>query len=231
MVLVATVRALKLHGGVEQRMLMRPDPGKVAEGLPNLEKHIENIHQFGESPVIALNRFGDDTEEEIDVVRKRCKELGAPFAVSEHHARGGEGAEDLARAVLQHAQKQGEHYKPLYDLDEPVADKILAVARKMYGARDVVFTKDAERDLADLRRLGYNKLPVCIAKTPASLSDDPKLRGRPADFSVTVRNIQINAGAGFLVVLTGDILRMPGLPRKPLSESIDLRDGEITGMA
>jgi formate--tetrahydrofolate ligase len=227
-VLVATVRALKLHGGVALKQLGAEDPAAVERGLPNLEKHVENIHAFGEVPVVALNRFGDDSDAEVDVVRRRCDELGIPFAVSDHFAAGGAGAEDLARAVMDHAVDSAFH--PLYELDAPVPDKILAVARKMYGARDVVFTRPAKRDLRDVQRLGYEGLPVCIAKTPASLSDDPKQRGRPDDFEVTVREIQINAGAGFLVVLTGDILRMPGLPRKPLAEAIDLREGRITGL-
>ena len=132
--------------------------------------------------------------------------------------------------MLERADGKGDPFRPLYELEDRIHDKILAVTKKMYGAKDVVFTKDAMRDLQDARRLGYNKLPICIAKTPASLSDDPKLRGRPADFVVTVRGIQINAGAGFLVVLTGDILRMPGLPRRPISETVDLRDGEIVGL-
>jgi formate--tetrahydrofolate ligase len=229
-VLVATVRALKLHGGADRKALTEPDPGAARRGLVNLDKHVENIRHFGEPPIAALNRFADDTEEEIDVVRQHCDELGVPFAVSDHHARGGAGATDLAQALIQHAEKRSRPFRPLYALDDPVPEKILAVARKMYGARDVIFTKAAKRDLRDVERLGYADLPVCIAKTPASLSDDPKLRGRPEDFEVTVRKIQINAGAGFLVVLTGDILRMPGLPRKPLAESIDLRDREIVGL-
>jgi len=230
-VLVATIRALKLHGGAEQRMLTRPDPERVRAGLPNLEKHIENIHHFGELPVVALNRFGDDTDEEISIVKERCDKLGVPFAISDHHAQGGEGAMELARTVMEQAEKTSEPFQPLYELDIPVADKVLSVAQKMYGAKDVEFTAAAKRDLEDIRRLGFQDLPICIAKTPASLSDDPKRHGRPDDFTVTVRNIQINAGAGFLVVLTGDILRMPGLPRKPLADSIDLRDGEIVGLS
>ncbi|MHC4504823.1 MAG: formate--tetrahydrofolate ligase [Planctomycetota bacterium] len=229
-VLVATARALKLHGGADRKALTDPDPEAVRRGLPNLDKHVENIGHFGEPPVVALNRFTNDTEEEVDVVRRRCHELGAPFAVSDHHARGGPGAADLAQALINHSEKRSRPFTPLYALDDPVPEKILAVARKMYGARDVVFTRAAKRDLRDVERLGYTGLPVCIAKTPASLSDDPKLRGRPEDFDVTVREIQVNAGAGFLVVLTGDILRMPGLPRRPLAESIDLRDREIVGL-
>jgi formate--tetrahydrofolate ligase len=232
-VLVATVRALKMHGGVSARdeaALAMVNAEAVAGGLPNLDKHVENIRLFGEAPVVALNRFATDAAEEIDVVRRRCEELDVPFAVTDHHARGGEGAIELAKAVMAQTGKGSRPFKPLYDWAEPVPDKILTVARLMYGARDVVFTKSAERDLADVRRLGYDGLPVCIAKTQSSLSDDPKLRGRPRDFEVTVDAIQINAGAGFLVVLTGDILRMPGLPRRPLAASIDLRDGRIVGL-
>ncbi len=229
-VLVATIRALKLHGGAARNSLEPADPEAVRRGLPNLDKHIENIRHFGESPIVALNRFGNDTPKEIEVVRSRCAELGVPFAVSDHYARGGEGALELARALVAHAEPVPGRFHPLYELDQAVPDKILAVARSMYGARDVVFTKEAERDLADLERLGLSGLPVCVAKTPASLSDDPRLRGRPQDFDVTVRRLLPNTGAGFLVALTGDILRMPGLPRRPLAESIDLEGDTIVGL-
>ncbi|MCA9595522.1 MAG: formate--tetrahydrofolate ligase [Myxococcales bacterium] len=230
-VLVATIRALKMHGGRKLSDLAEVDPGAVRSGLPNLTKHIENIRCFGEVPVVALNRFGADTDAEIEIVRAHCQSLGVPFAVSDHHARGGEGALELARTVVAHAEKTPRPFRPLYDWKLPVVDKIRTVAQKMYGARDVRLTKDALKDLADVERLGYAELPVCIAKTQSSLSDDPKLRGRPKDFEVTVRRIQINAGAGFLVVLTGDILRMPGLPRKPSAEGIDVVDGEIVGLS
>ncbi len=228
-VLVATVRALKLHGGRPRDALAEPDTEAVRRGLPNLEKHVENIRHFGEVPVVALNRFGSDSDAEIAAVRERCDALGVPSAVSDHHAHGGEGAEALARTVMEHARGD-RPFTPLYEEADPVAAKIAAVARKMYGAEGISFTKRAERDIALLERLGYGTLPVCIAKTPASLSDDPKLRGRPDGFDVTVRSVQINAGAGFLVVLTGDILRMPGLPRRPLAERIDLRGGRIEGL-
>jgi formate--tetrahydrofolate ligase len=229
-VLVATVRALKMHGGTARGELGVPDPASVQRGLPNLEKHIESIRIFGEPPVVAVNRFGNDTEEEIAVVTRRCAELGVPCAVSDHHARGGEGAAALARTVIEHAERSSKPFRPLYDWSEPVAAKIEAVAGKMYGASGVDFTKRARRDLDQIDKLGYADLPVCIAKIPGSLSDDARLRGRPSDFRITVREIQINAGAGFLVVLTGDILRMPGLPRHPLAESIDVRDGRIVGL-
>jgi formate--tetrahydrofolate ligase len=229
-VLVATLRALKMHGGVPLPEVIRPDPDAVAKGLPNLEKHIESIRLFGEPPVVALNRFGHDVEPEIEVVRRRCAELQVPFAIADHFVRGGDGALDLARAVVGHAEKRARPFRPLYSWDSPVADKILAVAQKMYGAKSLALTAAAQRDLKDIERLGYDKLPVCIAKTQNSLSDDPGRRGRPTDFVVTVRGIQINAGAGFLVVLTGDIMRMPGLPKTPLAESIDLRGDVIIGL-
>jgi formate--tetrahydrofolate ligase len=228
-VLVATLRALKMHGGVRRKELMNPDPDAVERGLPNLEKHIENIGLFGEVPIVALNRFASDSDDEIETVRKRCSALGVPFAVTDHHARGGQGAVELARTVMTHAERDSP-FKPLYELEDSIPDKVLAVGQKMYGARSVSFTRQAERDIEQANRLGYSDLPICIAKTPASLSDDPRLRGRPVDFEITVRAVQINAGAGFLVVLTGDILRMPGLPRRPLAERIDLVNGEIIGL-
>ncbi len=228
-VLVATLRALKLHGGLRRKEIDGPNPEAAERGLPNLEKHIENISHFGEAPVVALNRFAGDTEEEISIVRQRCGSLGVPFAITDHHARGGEGAEELARTVMAHVQRH-RRFTPLYDTEEPIPDKILAVAQKMYGAKSVAFTKQAEREIKQTQQLGYADLPICIAKTHASLSDDPTLRGRPDGFEVTVRSVQINAGAGFLVVLTGDILRMPGLPRRPLAERIDLVAGEIVGL-
>ncbi len=228
-VLVATVRALKMHGGAAAGDLATPDPLAVRAGLANLEKHIENIRHFGEVPVVALNRFAQDRDDEIAVVRDCCDGLGVPFAVSDHHARGGRGGVELARALMAHA-RDDQPYRPLYALTASVREKILTVARKMYGAGAVAYTKRAEQDLAEVERMGHADLPVCIAKTPASLSDDPRRHGRPDDFELTVRAIEIDAGAGFLVVLTGEIVRMPGLPRRPLSERIDVRDGEIVGL-
>ncbi|MFI5367264.1 MAG: formate--tetrahydrofolate ligase, partial [Candidatus Binatia bacterium] len=229
-VLVATIRALKMHGGMGLNDLQRADADAVARGLPNLDKHVESIRHFGESPVVAINRFTTDADAEVEVVRHRCAELGVPFAAADHFARGGAGAVTLAQTVMAHVEPRSRPFRPLYDWNDPVPDKIRTVAQKMYGARNVVFTKTAEHDLADVRRLGYERLPICIAKTQSSLSDDPKRHGRPRDFDVTVRGIQINAGAGFLVILTGDILRMPGLPKQPLAEAIDLQDGTIVGM-
>jgi formate--tetrahydrofolate ligase len=219
-VLVATARALKMHGGSDKNSLAIPDADAVSRGLPNLEKHIENIQCFGQRPVVALNRFGADTDAEIEV----------PFAVADHFARGGEGALDLARIVVEAAADGGRIVTPLYAANDSIPDKILKVAQRMYGARNVVLTKTAKRDLADVQRLGYAHLPICIAKTQNSLSDDPTRRGRPRDFDITVRGIQINAGAGFLVVLTGEIMRMPGLPERPLAADLDVQDGRIVGL-
>jgi len=228
-VLVATVRALKMHGGRDKAELTEPDADAVAKGLPNLEKHLETAQTFRKPAVVVLNKFSTDTDEEIDVVRRRCEELGTAFAVSDHHARGGDGAVELAKAVIETTSSASEPFKPLYELSDPIREKIRKVAKSAYGARDVIFTNVADRNIAEAEKLGYAELPICIAKTQNSLSDDPKLLGRP-DFEATVRGVEINAGAGFLVVLTGDILRMPGLPRRPRAEDIDFRDGKIQGL-
>jgi formate--tetrahydrofolate ligase len=229
-VLVATVRALKLHGGARLRDLDRPDAEAVRRGLPNLDKHVENIRHFGESPVVALNRFGSDTAEEVEVVRRRCAEKGVPFAESDHFAAGGAGAVALARAVIEHAEQTSHPFRPLYDPAAPIADKIRTVASKMYGAREVVFTREAQRDLALVEKIGYGRLPVCIAKTPQSLTDDPKVHGRPEGFEITVSQLIVSAGAGFVVAITGDIIRMPGLPHHPRAETLDLVDGRVVGL-
>nr|MCH9685249.1 formate--tetrahydrofolate ligase [Deltaproteobacteria bacterium] len=229
-VLVATIRALKMHGGRALAELGEPDPGAVERGLDNLDKHIDSVRAFGKVPVVALNRFGNDTPDEIAVLRKWCESQSVRFAQAEHFARGGAGAEDLATAVMEAAAAGTEPLRPVYPLDAPVKDKILAVAKTIYGAADVAYTASALRELQQAEDLGFGGLPVCMAKTQNSLSDNPKLRGRPRDFTVTVRGIEINAGAGFLVVLTGDMLRMPGLPRRPQYHAIDLTDGEIVGL-
>ena len=229
-VLVTTIRALKLHGGHDKSRLEEQDVEAVQRGLENLDKHIESVAQFGKHPVVALNRFHSDTEDEISLVQARTARHGVRFAESRHFAEGGAGAIELAREVMAAAEGSS-NYKPLYDLDIPVFEKVQTVCRGMYGADDVAFTKEAEKDLRRVEELGLAGLPICIAKAPSSLSDDPALHGRPRDFQVTVRNIQINSGAGFLVVLTGDIMRMPGLPKKPLAQSVKFHaDGTIDGI-
>jgi len=230
-VLVATVRALKLHGGAAKDALATPDPAAVERGLGNLAKHVESIRTFCEPPVVALNRFTADTAEEINVVRRACAALGAPFAVSEVFARGGQGGVELAEAVVEHAERRSKPFCPLYAWSEPVKAKMEKIARAMYGAREVSWSNDAEKDLAMIRRFGYEGLPLCVAKTQKSLSDDPKLLGRPEDFEISVRNVILAAGAGYLVPLLGDIIRMPGLPATPQAERLDLVDGGVVGMS
>jgi formate--tetrahydrofolate ligase len=229
-VMVATVRALKMHGGVPVKELGSPDPDAVARGLVNLEKHIESVRQFGKEAVVAINQFGTDTSDETAVIYEFCQKIGVRTAISDHFARGGAGAEDLASAVLEVAGQPGAPFTPLYAREDGVIEKIRAVAQKMYGADDIVLTRPAKRDLKLIQRLNLNNLPICIAKTQSSLSDDPRRPGRPTNFKVTVRRIRLNTGAGFLVVLTGDIMRMPGLPRHPQANDISLRDGRIVGV-
>jgi len=230
-VLVATCRALKSHGGVDKADLNKLNLEAVQKGLPNLDRHVENIKQFCEPPIVCLNRFEGDFSEEIEEVRKHCENiLQVPFAVSNVFEEGGVGGMDLAEKVILHSEKNIQPFCPLYDWNEDVKTKIWKVANKMYGADKIKYTPKAERDLRSIEKLGYQNLPVCIAKTPASLSDNPKLRGRPENFTVTVREILIAAGAGFLIPLTGDILRMPGLPKVPQAELIDLRGKDITGL-
>ena len=230
-VLVATVRALKRHGGVLKKNLGKVDADAVARGLDNLHKHVENVHHFGQSPVVALNRFATDTAEEIEVVRAECARHGIPFAVSDGFEKGGEGTTELAELVISQARAKTGRRRPLYDWSEPIKAKIERVATRIYGARGVVWTPDATRDMRMLKKLGFDQLPICIAKTPASLSDNPRLLGRPTDFDITVRSLIVSAGAGFLVALLGDILRMPGLQANPQSEHMDLVDGQVVGLA
>jgi formate--tetrahydrofolate ligase len=226
-VLVATIRALKLHGGAAKSALASPDPATVERGLGNLAKHVENIRLFGESPVVALNRFEADSGDEIAVVRHWCEAQRVPFAVSDVFARGGEGGVELAEAVVAHAEKRARPFTPLYQWGDPIPAKMEAVARAMYGAREVAWSKEAKRALGLIERLGFGGLPLCIAKTQKSLSDDPSVVGRPEDFEITVRDVILAAGAGYVVPLLGDILRMPGLPVSPQAERMDLVDREV----
>jgi len=226
-VLVATVRALKYHGGGQLKTLSDPDTALVQKGLPNLARHLQTISNFGEKAVVAINRFPTDTDAEVAVIEAWCQERGIPVAACTHFADGGAGARALAEQVLATAEWDGSPFTPLYPLEDSVEDKITAIAQKAYGADGVDFGPLARRDLKLIARIGLEHLPVCMAKTQSSLSDDPKRRNCPTGFRITVRRIQISRGAGFLVALTGDILRMPGLPRRPSAEDIDLVDGEI----
>jgi formate--tetrahydrofolate ligase len=232
-VLVATIRALKYHGGVPVADLKTENLEAVTRGLANLEKHVENARSFGFAPVIALNHFIYDTDAEIDLLRKHCAELNVGFAVSRHWAEGGKGAEELARLVADTVEhKSSGSYQPLYSWDWPVEVKIETVARKIYGAEGVEFGPKANADLKKIEKLGLGNLPVCIAKTQYSFSDDPSKIGRATGFLLTIREIEIAAGAGFLVPIAGDMMRMPGLPAVPASEGMDIDvNGVISGLS
>ena len=230
-VLVATVRALKYHGGAGLDGLNEANPEAVQKGLPNLEKHLENVQGFNIQPVVAINKFLSDTDEEIAIIQSRCKELGISAVIANVWGEGGAGAEDLAKVVVEMAAKSTEKFQPTYDWAMSVEDKINAVATKIYGAITVEYAPKAKANLRRIARLGLEHLPVCIAKTQKSLSDNPKLLGRPTDFVITVREIEIAAGAGFLVPITGAIMRMPGLPGKPSAELINIdNEGNISGL-
>lgn len=230
-VLVATVRALKMHGGVNKKELTTPNVDAVIKGLPNLEKHIENVQKYGVPLVVAINIFAQDTPEELEAVRAHCAKHGVNVALSDVFARGGEGGVDLAKEVVRLAESGTANFKPIYPDDKTLKEKIETVAREIYGADGVNYSADAEKALADFERLGYGKLPVCMAKTQYSFSDDQNKLGRPTGFKITIKNCRISAGAGFVVVLTGDIMTMPGLPPVPAAEKIDVSDdGIISGL-
>jgi len=227
-VLVVTVRALKMHGGVPYAQVSTPNAAAVLRGLENLDKHVENIRKFEQNCVVAINHFPTDTAEEIENVRRHCQGHGLDAVLSKAFSEGGEGCRDLAEHVWAVARRSKPHFRPLYEWSDPIEKKIATIASEMYGAHAVDYQLRARRDKTQLEKLGYDKLPVCIAKTQQSLSDNPALLGRPKDFLVTVREIQLAAGAGFIVPITGEILRMPGLPAHPLAEQFDLsNEGEI----
>lgn len=230
-VLVATVRALKMHGGVAKSDLGREDVPAVVRGAGNLAKHIENLQKFGLPVVVAVNMFPTDTEEELAAVLQICAKHGVAAAKSTVFADGGAGGMEVAEKLLAILAAGQADYRPIYPLDMPLKEKARVIAREIYGADDAVFTKEAEQSIANLTALGYGNLPVCMAKTQYSLSDDASLLGRPEGFTVTVRQAKLSAGAGFVVLLTGEIMTMPGLPKKPAAENIDIdNEGRISGL-
>ena len=229
-VIVATVRALKMHGGLSKKELEKVDMTALKKGMANLAKHIENVQKFGLPAVVAVNAFPTDTAEELDFVRRECEALGAEVALSEVWAKGGEGGEALAEKVEAALQKKAD-FRYIYDEKETIPEKIGKIAREIYGAAGIDFTKEAQRELEELEALGFDKMPVCMAKTQYSLSDDAALLGRPEGFRITVRELRLAAGAGFVVALTGSILTMPGLPKHPAAMDMDItEDGRITGL-
>lgn len=230
-VIVATVRALKMHGGVPKTDLKTPNVEAVKKGLVNLEKHIENVKKFGVPCVVAINIFAQDTAEELEAVREHCAKHGVNVALSDVFAKGGEGGIDLAKEVIALADSGESKFAPIYPLEMSLKGKIETIAKEIYGADGVNYTKEADKALKEFEELGYGNLPICMAKTQYSFSDDPALLGRPSGFKITIRNCRIAAGAGFIVVLTGDVMTMPGLPKVPAAEKIDVTDdGVISGL-
>ncbi|MEA5094917.1 formate--tetrahydrofolate ligase [Sedimentibacter saalensis] len=230
-VIVATVKALKYNGGVAKADLGAENLEALEKGLPNLLKHVENITQVFKLPaVVAINKFPTDTEAELNLIKDRCRELGVNVALSEVWGKGSQGGKELAEEVLRLSEKES-NVEFAYELDIPIKDKIKAIATKLYGAETVEFSPKASKEIANFEKLGFGNLPICMAKNQYSLTDDPKILGRPTGFKITIRDITISAGAGFLVALTGDIMKMPGLPKVPAAENIDVDvDGKIKGL-
>ena len=228
-VIVATIRALKMHGGVLKEDLAKENVSALLDGVKNLEKHIENVKKFGLPYVIAINKFLTDTDEEINALLNWAKENNHPISLSEVWAKGGEGAIDLANKVLAEMNKEN-NFKFLYDENDSIKKKIETICKEIYGASSVIYTQQAKNEIARMKRLNLTNLPICMAKTQYSLSDNPKLLGRPEGFEITIREIKPSAGAKFLVVLTGDILTMPGLPKEPAGTKMDVKDGKIVGL-
>lgn len=230
-VIVATVRALKMHGGMDKKELANENLDALRKGIANLEKHIENIRKFGLPAIVAINAFPTDTKAELDLLREICEAKGVKVALSEVWAKGADGGIELANGLVDLLENTESHYKPIYDLDLPIQDKIKTIAREIYGADDVIFTKKAKTNIKKLTDLGLDKLPICIAKTQYSLSDDPTLLGRPIGFNIEINDLIPNTGSGFLVAISGDIMRMPGLPKVPAANNMDiLENGEIIGL-
>jgi formate--tetrahydrofolate ligase len=229
-VIVASIRALKMHGGAAKEDLGKVDMKALEAGIPNLEKHVENILSFGLPAVVAVNMFPTDTQEEFELVTSKCARLGVPVVASNIWAKGGAGGVEMAEAVIAACEKENS-FRYLYEADMPPAEKIRTIATKIYGADGVVFTEKAEKDLRQIHDLGKDDLLICMAKTQASLSDDPAKKGRPTGFTVTVREVRLSAGAGFIVPITGAIMTMPGLPKRPSACSIDVDDnGRVSGL-
>ena len=230
-VLVATVRALKYNGGVAKSDLGEENLEALARGIVNLEKHIENIQKYDVPVIVTLNSFVTDTDAENEYIRKFCEERGCEFALSEVWEKGGEGGIALAEKVLETLETKESHFHPLYEDDMSLKAKIETIAREIYGARGVIYEPAAEKQLAKIEGMGFGKLPVCMAKNQYSLSDDAKKLGRPTDFDIHIREVYVSAGAGFVVALTGAIMTMPGLPKVPAANSIDVTDeGNIIGL-
>lgn len=230
-VIVATIRALKYNGGVPKTELSKENTVALKNGIVNLETHIENMRKYGLPVVVAINRFATDTEAEIETIEAFCREKDVPVSLTEVFARGGEGGKELAEKVVKTIETKEAHFKPIYDEKLSIKEKLNVLAKEIYRAGDVVFTSNAEKAISEIEKLGKDKLPICVAKTQYSLSDDPQKLGSPKGFTLTVRDVRLSAGAGFIVALTGDIMTMPGLPKQPAAYKIDVDDdGNVSGL-
>lgn len=230
-VIVATIRALKYNGGVPKAELSKENTDALKKGIVNLETHIENMRKYGLPVVVAINRFATDTEAEIETIEAFCREKDVPVSLTEVFAHGGEGGKELAEKVVKTIETKEAHFKPIYDEKLSIKEKLNVLAKEIYRAGDVVFTSNAEKAISEIEKLGKDKLPICVAKTQYSLSDDPQKLGSPKGFTLTVRDVRLSAGAGFIVALTGDIMTMPGLPKQPAAYKIDVDDeGNVSGL-
>lgn len=231
-VLVATVRALKYNGGVPKAELAKENTDALKDGIVNLGKHIENMQKYGLPVIVAINRFMTDTDEELKIIEQYCRDMGVDFSMCEVFAKGGDGGVELAEKVVEVSERGGEmNFAPIYDEKASIDEKINTIAKEIYGADGVVYTPKAKKAIARLEKQGFDKLPICMAKTQYSLSDDPSLLGRPSEFEITVREVRVSAGAGFVVALTGDVMTMPGLPKVPAANNMDIdKDGKIVGL-
>lgn len=230
-VVVATIRALKHHGGVNKDLLNVPNVEALEKGISNLEKQVENIRKFGVEPVVAINRFLTDSDEEIEFIKQTCNKMGVKVALSDVWAKGGEGGIELANIVMETLENSTSDFHTLYDSQDSIEEKILSIAKEVYGGKGVNYTLNAKKQIAELVKFGLDKLPICMAKTQYSLSDQPALLGRPENFDITVKEVKVSNGAGFIVVQTGDIMTMPGLPKVPAANRMDIsNDGEIVGL-
>lgn len=229
-VIVATIRALKMHGGVDSENLANENVQALLKGVENLEKHIESIKQFGVPMIVAVNKFAKDTDAEVNALIKWCEEKNVSVSLSDAWAKGGEGTVDLAEKVVELCSKESD-FSPIYDVNDSIENKVKIITQKIYGGNDVVFSEEAKKQIELMKKYGWDKLPICMAKTPLSLTDDPKIQGRPHDFDIHVTELKVSAGAGFIVVYTGNIMTMPGLPKVPAALGMGIDDqGESYGL-